>query len=86
MKISYGGFSVIIIVGREDIFKLTVMNILHETGYFNGVGVAVNFATSKKLLVKSLMLLYHSRVKSPFKALFGTGGFKHGAEENIKRK
>jgi hypothetical protein len=43
-------------LGREDIFKLTVANErLHEGNNVNGVR-AVNFATSKNLVVKSKML------------------------------
>jgi hypothetical protein len=42
-------------VGREDIFKPTNGNeSFHETSNDNGVTV-VNFATSKKLVVKSTM-------------------------------
>jgi hypothetical protein len=42
-------------VGREDIFKPTIGNeSLHETSNDNGVRV-VNFASSKNLVVKSIM-------------------------------
>jgi hypothetical protein len=43
------------IVGREDIFKLTIGNeSLHEISNDNGVRV-VNFAITKNLIVKSTM-------------------------------
>jgi hypothetical protein len=43
------------LVGRENIFKLTIRNeSLHELSNDNGVTV-VNFATSKNLVVKSTM-------------------------------
>jgi hypothetical protein len=46
-------------VGREDIFKPTVGNeILHEISNDNGVRI-VNFATSKNLIVKSMMFPHH---------------------------
>jgi hypothetical protein len=42
-------------VGREDFFKPTIGNVsLHEISNDNGVRV-VNFATSKNLIVKSMM-------------------------------
>jgi hypothetical protein len=44
-------------VGREDIFKPTIVNKnLHEISNDNGVRI-VNFATSKNLTVKSVMFL-----------------------------
>jgi endonuclease/exonuclease/phosphatase family metal-dependent hydrolase len=47
-------------VGREDIFKLTIGNeSLHEISNDNGVR-AVNFATSKNLIVKSTMFPYRN--------------------------
>jgi hypothetical protein len=53
MKILLRDFN--IEVGREDIFKPTVGNeSLHEISNDNGVRV-VNFATSKNLIVKSMM-------------------------------
>jgi hypothetical protein len=73
----FGGFNVII-VGREDIFKLTVVNIIHETSDDNGGGVAVDFTSSKNLFIKNTMFPHHSG------ASFWTGGFKHKTEENIK--
>jgi hypothetical protein len=48
-------------VGREDIYKTTIVNeSLHEINSNNGVGV-VNFATSKNLTVKSTMFT-HSNI------------------------
>jgi hypothetical protein len=45
-------------VGREDIFKPTIVNeSLHEISNDNGVRV-VNFDTSKNLIVKSMMFPY----------------------------
>jgi hypothetical protein len=42
-------------VGRENVFKPTIVNeCLHEISNDNGVRV-VNFATSKNLVVKSTM-------------------------------
>jgi hypothetical protein len=53
MKMILGDFNAK--VSREDIFKLTIGNeSLHEIGNDNGVRV-VNFATSKNLIVKSMM-------------------------------
>jgi hypothetical protein len=53
MNILLGDFSVI--VGREDILKPTIWNVsLHKIINDNGVR-AVNFATSKNLVVKSTM-------------------------------
>jgi hypothetical protein len=47
-------------VGREDIFKPTIgSDSLHENINDNGDRV-VNFATSKNLIVKSMMFLYHN--------------------------
>jgi hypothetical protein len=47
-------------VGSEDIFKLTVGNeSSHEISNDNGVRV-VNFATSKRLVVRSTMFPCHS--------------------------
>jgi hypothetical protein len=55
MKILIGGFSAK--VGREDIFRSTVMNeSLHEMSYDDGV-IVVNFATSKNLNFRSTMSL-----------------------------
>jgi hypothetical protein len=53
MKILLGNFNAK--VGREDIFKPTVVNEgLHEISNDNGVRV-VNFATPQNLIVKSTM-------------------------------
>jgi hypothetical protein len=53
MKILLGDFNAK--VGREDTFKLTIRNeSLHEDSNDNGTRV-VNFATSKDLVVKSIM-------------------------------
>jgi len=53
MKILLGDFNAE--VGREIIFKPTVGNeSLHQDSNDNGVGI-VNFATSKNLVVKSMM-------------------------------
>jgi endonuclease/exonuclease/phosphatase family metal-dependent hydrolase len=53
MKILLGDFNAK--VGREDIFKPTIVNeSLHEISNDNGVRL-VNFATSKNLRVKSTM-------------------------------
>jgi len=51
MKILLGDFNAK--VGRENIFKPTIVNeILHQDN--NGIGVRIeNFATSKNLVVKS---------------------------------
>jgi hypothetical protein len=58
MKILLGDFNVK--VGREDIFKPTVGNeSLREITNDNGVRV-VNFATSRKLVVKSTMFPHRS--------------------------
>jgi hypothetical protein len=62
MKILFGDFNAK--VGRESIFKPTIGNeSLHETGNDNGVRV-VNFATSKNLVVKSMMFPHHNIHKS----------------------
>jgi hypothetical protein len=54
MKILLGDFNAK--VGRENIFKPTIGNeSLHEISNDNGVR-AVNFVTSKNLVVKSTML------------------------------
>jgi hypothetical protein len=56
MKIMLGDFKAKL--GREDTFKLTIRNeSLHEGNNDNGVRV-VNFATSKDLVVKSMMFLH----------------------------
>jgi hypothetical protein len=56
MKILLGDFNAK--VGREDIFKLTIRNSSsHKISNDNEVRV-VNFATSKKLIVKSTMFLH----------------------------
>ena len=53
MKILLGDFNTK--VGRENIFKLTIGNeSLHQDSNDNGVRI-VNFATSKNLVVKSMM-------------------------------
>jgi hypothetical protein len=53
IKILLGDFNAI--VGREDIFKLTIGNeSLHEISNDSGVR-EVNFSTSKNLIVKSTM-------------------------------
>jgi hypothetical protein len=47
-------------IGREDIFKPTIGNeSLHEISNDNGVRI-VNFATSKNLIVKSIMFPHHN--------------------------
>jgi hypothetical protein len=47
-------------IGREDVFKPTIGNeSLHKISNDNGVRV-VNFATSKNLMVKSMMFPYLS--------------------------
>jgi len=44
--------------GGEDIFKLTIgIKSLHQDTNDNGVRI-VNFATSKNLVVKSMMFLH----------------------------
>jgi len=54
MKILLGDFNAK--VGTENIFKLTIGNdSLHQDSNDNGVRI-VNFATSKNLAVKSMML------------------------------
>jgi hypothetical protein len=54
MKILLGDFNAK--VDRENVFKLTIENkTLHENSNDNGIR-AVNFATSKNLVVKSTML------------------------------
>jgi exonuclease III len=58
MKILLGDFNAK--VGREDIFKPTIGNERsHEISNDNGVKV-VNFATSKNLVVKSIMFPHRS--------------------------
>ena len=58
MKILLGDFSTK--VGRENIFKPTIGNeSLHQDSNDNGVRL-VNFATSKKLVVKSMMFPHRS--------------------------
>jgi hypothetical protein len=58
MKIMLEDFSAK--VGREDIFKLTILNqSLHEISNENGVRL-VNFATSKNLTVKNTMFAHHN--------------------------
>jgi hypothetical protein len=57
IKILWGDFNVK--VGREDIFKLTIVNESpQEISNDNGVRV-INLATSKNLVVKSTMFLHH---------------------------
>jgi hypothetical protein len=57
MKIILGDFNAK--VGRENIFKPTIGNkSLHEISDDNGAG-EVNFATSKKLVVKSTIFRHH---------------------------
>jgi hypothetical protein len=61
MKILFGNFNVK--VNREDIFKATVRKeSSHEIRNDNGVRV-VNFAISRKLVVKSTMLPHHNIYK-----------------------
>ena len=56
MKILLGDFNAR--VGRENIFKPTIGNeSLHQDSNDNGVRI-VNFATSKNLVVKSMMFLH----------------------------
>jgi hypothetical protein len=50
LKILLGDFNAK--VGRENIFKQTINEILHQDGNDNGVRI-VNFVTSKNLVVKS---------------------------------
>jgi hypothetical protein len=58
MKILLGDFNAK--VGRGNIFKLTIGNeSLHKISNDTGVG-AVNFATSKNLIVKSTMFTHHN--------------------------
>jgi len=55
MKILLGGFNAT--VGRETIFKPTVGNeSLRQASNDNGARI-VNFATSKNMVVKSMMFL-----------------------------
>jgi hypothetical protein len=55
-------------VGREDIFKLTIGNeSLHKISNDNGVRLG-NFATSKKLMVKSMMFPHHNTNKFTWKS------------------
>jgi hypothetical protein len=59
-------------VGREDIFKPTIVNeSLHETSNYNGVRV-VNFATSKNLTVKSTMFPHRNIHKVTWTSPDGT--------------
>jgi exonuclease III len=61
MKILLGDLNVK--VGREDIFKPTIgKESLHKINNDNGVRV-VNFATSKNLIVKSIMFPHHNNHK-----------------------
>jgi hypothetical protein len=61
MKILLGDFGAK--VGREDIFKPTIVNeSLHEINNDNGVRV-VNFATSKNLIAKSTMFPHSNNHK-----------------------
>ena len=47
-------------MGREDVFKLTIGNdSLHQDSNDNGVRTE-NFATSKKLVVKSMMFRHRN--------------------------
>ena len=47
-------------MGREDVFKLTIGNDSpHQDSNDNGVRI-VNFATSKKLVVKSMMFRHRN--------------------------
>ena len=56
MKILLGDFNEK--VGRENIFKPTIGNdSLHRDSNDNGVRIA-NFATSKNLVIKSMMFLH----------------------------
>ena len=53
MKILFGDFNAK--VGRENIFKPTIVNeSLYQDSSGNGVRI-VNFATSKNLVLKSMM-------------------------------
>jgi endonuclease/exonuclease/phosphatase family metal-dependent hydrolase len=61
MKILIGDFNAK--VGRDDIFKLTIVNeSLHIISNDNGIRV-VNFATSKNPTVKSTMFPHHNTHK-----------------------
>ena len=56
MKILLGDFNAK--VGRENIFNPTIANeSLHQDSNDNGVRI-VNFATSKNVVVKSMMFLH----------------------------
>jgi hypothetical protein len=58
MKMLLGDFDAK--VSREDIFKPTIgSENLHEISNDNGVRV-VNFATSKNLIIKSMMFPHHN--------------------------
>jgi hypothetical protein len=47
-------------VGRENIFKPTIVNeSLHQVSNDNGVTI-INFATSKNLVVRSTMFLHRN--------------------------
>ena len=61
MKILLGDFNVK--VGRENIFKPTIGNeSLHQDSNDNGVRI-LNFATSKNLVVKSMMFPHRDNHK-----------------------
>jgi len=58
-------------VGRENIFKLTTGNeSLHQDSNDNGVRI-VNFATSKNLVVKSMMFPHRNIHKYTGRLLMG---------------
>jgi hypothetical protein len=58
-------------VGREDIFKPTIVNeSLHATSNDNGVRV-INFATSKNFTLKSTMFPHRNMVKLTWTYLDG---------------
>jgi hypothetical protein len=58
-------------VGRENIFKPTIGNEnLHQDSNDNGATV-INFATSKRLVVKSTMFLQKTFINTPGPLLRG---------------
>ena len=69
MKILLGDFKAK--VGRENIFKPTIgKESLHQDSNVNGVRL-VNFATSKNLVVKSMMFPTQTFISIPGPLLMG---------------
>jgi hypothetical protein len=69
MKILLGDFNTKL--GRENILKLKIGNeSLHQYSNDNGVRI-VNFITSKKLVVKSMMLPHEIFISAPGLLLMG---------------